>query len=59
MSMAARGAIAAPDDEPAVVDLGRLHPQTLRKMCRERGLPDKGNKEQLAGRLQAAERVAA
>ena len=35
VSMAARGAIAPPDDEPAAVDLGRLHPQTLRKMCRE------------------------
>ena len=54
-SMAARGAIAPPpEDEPAVVDLGRLHPQTLRKMCRERDLPDKGSKEQLVGRLQAA-----
>ena len=58
VSMAARGAIAPPEaeDEPAVVDLGRLHPQTLRKMCREHKppLPDKGSKEQLIGRLQAA-----
>ena len=53
-SMAARGAIAPPDDEPAAVDLGRLHVQSLRKMCREHGLPDKGNKDQLVGRLQAA-----
>ena len=44
------------EDEPAVVDLGRLHPQTLRKMCREHKppLPDKGSKDQLIGRLQAA-----
>jgi len=54
MSMAARGAIAPPEDEPAVVDLGRLHVQSLRKMCRDSGLPDKGSKEQLVGRLQAA-----
>ena len=57
MSMAARGAIAAPEDEPAAaVDLGRLHVQSLRKMCRDHKppLPDKGSKEQLVGRLQAA-----
>jgi len=53
ISMAARGAIAAPD-EPAVVDLDRIHPQTLKKMCREKGLPDKGSKDDLIGRLQAA-----
>jgi hypothetical protein len=55
ISMAARGAIAPPEpDEPAVVDLGRIHPQTLKKMCREKGLPDKGSKDDLIGRLQAA-----
>jgi hypothetical protein len=62
MSMAARGAIAAapePEDGPAAVDLDRIHPQTLKKMCREKGLPDKGSKDDLIGRLQAAERVAA
>jgi hypothetical protein len=57
VSMAARGAIGSgqedPQDEP-VVDLGRLHPQTLRKMCRDRELPDKGSKDILIGRLQAA-----
>jgi hypothetical protein len=55
VSMATRGAIAAPE-EPAGVDLGRLHPQTLRKMCREHKppLPDKGSKDVLIGRLQAA-----
>ena len=54
VSMAARAAIAAPD-EPAV-DLARLHPQTLRKMCRDHvpPLPDKGSKDVLIGRLQAA-----
>ena len=51
-SIAARGAIPPPED--AVVDLGRLHPQTLAKMCRERDLPDKGSKDVLIGRLQAA-----
>lgn len=56
-SMAVRGAIAAPADEPeepAAVDLGRIHPQTLKKMCRAKGLPDKGSKDDLIGRLQAA-----
>lgn len=38
----------------APVDLGRLHPQTLRKMCRDKGLPDKGDKNVLIGRLKAA-----
>ena len=52
VSMATRGAIAPPE-EPEI-DLDRLHPQTLRKMCRERELPDKGSKDVLIGRLQAA-----
>jgi hypothetical protein len=54
-SMAARGAIAPPDEpeEPAAVDLGRLHPQTLAKMCRDAGLPDKGRKDELISRLAA------
>jgi hypothetical protein len=52
MSMAARGAIAPPE-EPEI-DLDRIHPQTLKKMCREKGLPDKGSKDALIGRLQAA-----
>ena len=55
VSMATRGAIAPPpEDEPAAVDLDRLHVQSLRKMCREHGLPDKGSKPALIGRLQAA-----
>ena len=55
VSMAARGAIAPPEppDEPEI-DLERLHPQTLRKMCRDAGVPDKGSKDVLIGRLQAA-----
>jgi len=53
VSMAARGAIAPADDEPDV-DLGRLHVATLRKRCRDAGLPDKGSKDVLIGRLQAA-----
>jgi hypothetical protein len=53
---AATAAIAAPaePDEPVGVDLDRLHPQTLRKMCRDAGLSDKGGKDLLVGRLQAA-----
>ena len=51
VSMAARAAVGAP--EPAV-DLARLHPQTLRKMCRDASLPDKGSKDELISRLQAA-----
>ena len=48
--MAVRGALG----QGADTDLGRLHPQTLRKMCREKGLPDRGSKDVLVGRLQAA-----
>lgn len=51
-SMSARGAIGG-GGEPAPVDLGRLHVQSLRKMARERGLPDKGSKDELIGRLAA------
>ena len=57
ISMAARGAIGAgPEDPPGdpEIDLERLHPQTLRKMCRDAKLPDRGSKEALIGRLQAA-----
>jgi hypothetical protein len=60
VAMNVRGAIGpSGEDEPAAVDLTLLHPQTLRKMCRERDLPDKGSKDALIGRLQAAEKVAA
>ena len=52
VAMNVKAAIAAPE-EPAVVDLGRLHPQTLRKMCRNAGLPDKGSKDELISRLAA------
>jgi hypothetical protein len=51
MSMAVRAVVEAV--EP-VVDLARLHPQTLKRLCRDRGLPDGGGKEDLIGRLQAA-----
>ena len=51
-SMTAKAAIAAPDVPE--IDLGRLAYPTLRKMCRERELPDKGSKDVLIGRLQAA-----
>jgi hypothetical protein len=59
ISMAARGVLGGPDDPGPievgpVVDLGRLHVATLRKRCRDAGLPDKGSKDVLIGRLQAA-----
>ena len=56
VSMSTRGAIAPPEDAPGEpeVDLERLHPQTLRKMCRDAGVPDRGSKDVLIGRLQAA-----
>ena len=53
VSMAARGAISPAAAKPAP-DLSGLYPQTLRKMCRERGLPDKGGKADLIARLAAA-----
>lgn len=57
VSMAARAAVAPPEAEPepegAAVDLARLHPQTLKAMCRKAGLPDKGSKDQLISRLAA------
>ena len=52
VSMTARAAIGSGDGEPAV-DLSRLHVQSLRKMAREKGLPDKGSKDQLIQRLAA------
>lgn len=54
MSMAARGVIGG-GDEPAgpAADLARLHPQTLKKLCRERHLPDTGSKDELIARLAA------
>jgi hypothetical protein len=48
-SMAARAAIAPEPDIP----LDALHPQTLRKMCRRKGLPDRGTREQMIARLAA------
>jgi hypothetical protein len=57
ISMAARGSIGPgledPPGEPEI-DLERLHVQSLRKRCRDAGLADKGSKEALIGRLQAA-----
>ena len=56
-SMAARGAVTSGSDEneePAEVDLSLLHVATLRKRCRDAGLPDKGSKDVLIGRLQQA-----
>lgn len=53
ISMAARGALAAPEPEEPALDLARLHPQTLKKLCRERHLPDTGTKDELISRLAA------
>lgn len=56
ISMNAKAAIpqktaeTAGEDEP-VPDLQRLHVATLRKMCRERGVPDRGSKTELISRL--------
>ena len=40
-------------------DLADLHPQKLRKMCRERNLDDSGTRPEMIARLEAAEKVAA
>jgi hypothetical protein len=56
VSMAARAAIGSgEDDEPSepALDLRKLHPQTLKKMCRAQKLPDTGTKDQLISRLAA------
>jgi len=59
-SMAARAAIASSDGDedletgPEALDLSRVHVQSLRKMCREKGLLDRGSKDVLIGRLQQA-----
>jgi len=53
VSMAVRAAISSSDEESASVDLSRLHVQSLRKMAREKGLPDKGSKDDLIARLAA------
>ena len=54
ISMAAKGSIGPPADAEPHIDLGRLHIATLRKKCREAGLPDDGKKDALIGRLKAA-----
>lgn len=57
ISMAARGALEtappAPEPEEPALDLARLHPQTLKKLCRQRHLPDTGSKDELIARLAA------
>lgn len=40
--------------EPVAVNYGVLHVASLKKICRERGVDDKGTKEQLIGRLTGA-----
>lgn len=59
VAMNVRGAIGQGEDEAAEVDLSRLHVASLKKLCRERKLDDKGSKDALIDRLQAAEGVAA
>jgi SAP domain len=55
ISMDAQAAIAPPPAaaEPAA-DLGGLHVAKLKKLARDRGLPDGGSKAELIQRLQAA-----
>jgi hypothetical protein len=54
VSMAARAVLEnRSEDAGPAVDLSRLHPQSLKKMCRDRGLSDKGGKDQLISRLAA------
>lgn len=56
VSMAVKAAIGGGGEEgPAepAADLARLHPQTLKKLCRERGLDDAGSKDDLIARLAA------
>ena len=55
ISMAAKAAIGNGEDEPSepALDLAKLHPQTLKKLCRERHLPDAGSKDELIQRLAA------
>jgi len=53
-SMSHAKAIEPAEEEPPADDLSQLHPQTLKKLCRQRGLPDSGSKDALIGRLQAA-----
>jgi SAP domain len=50
------GSIPPPAPAP---DLASLHPQKLRKLCRERGLNDSGTRPEMIARLTEAERVAA
>jgi len=51
-SMAVRAAVSSEPSGPAL-DLARLHVQSLRKLCRDRGVPDKGSKDDLIARLAA------
>jgi hypothetical protein len=43
-----------PEEEVAEIPLDKLHVATLRKMCREHGLNDKGGKSEMIDRLEAA-----
>lgn len=57
VSMAARGVLETASPEPEgdgpELDLARLHPQTLKKLCRQRDLPDTGSRDELIARLAA------
>ena len=44
---------------PPTPDLADLHPQKLRKMCREKGLDDSGTRPEMLARLEEAGKVAA
>ena len=51
-------AAPSPPDAPGR-DLADLHPQKLRKMCREKGLDDSGTRPEMLARLAADRKVAA
>jgi len=53
-SMTAKAEIEAPEELITEIPLDRLHIATLRKQCRESGVPDKGTKNDLIKRLEAA-----
>ena len=54
VSMTARAEIEAPEELITEIPLSNLHVATLRKKCRDAGMADKGKKDELIARLEAA-----
>jgi len=57
VAMAARGALPPAGDgagDADLIDLEMLHPQSLKKLLRQRGLSDRGSKDQMIQRLRQA-----